>query len=147
MTGVLAILLFLLASYLTKKLKGKRAGLIALLVGVSASALLYRSPMAMEIVTWANATWMGSLTETLTGWVGEMVPAYGVWSVLCIIGFVVTVVDLRYDHTYNPWAIVALVVTPIAANGSAGGVITTTIDWIHNGIGAIVQWVVMGAVV
>lgn len=147
MTGVLAVCLFGLASYLTKKLKGRRAGLIALLVGVSASAMLYRAPMSSHIVSWSNANWMGSIAGTFSGWFSEGVPAAGLWSVLCIVGFIVTIVDLRYDHTYNPWAIAALVITPIAARGSSGGWVTGFIDWVHNGIGSIVAWAVTGAVV
>lgn len=146
MYGFLAICMFALASYLTKKLKGRRAGLIALLVGVAASALLYRSPMSSTIVAWANANLMGPLTGTFGGWVGEGLPASIVWSVLCIAGFVVTLLDLRYDHTYNPWAIAALVITPIAARGSAGGVITGFIDWVHSGLASMVSWAVAGAV-
>ena len=147
MSGVLALCLFGLASYLTKKLKGRRAGLIALLVGVAASALLYMAPVSGEIAAWSNAHWMGAIASTFSGWFSEGVPAAGLWSVLCIVGFIVTVVDLKYDHTYNPWAIAALVVTPIAARGAGGGVVVSLIDWVHSGIGAIVSWAVMGAVV
>lgn len=146
MSGVLAVCLFLLASYLTKKLKGRRAGLTALLVGIAASALLYRSNVSSQIVSWSNANWMGSIASTLSGWFAEGVPSAGLWSILCIVGFIVTVVDLRYDHTYNPWAITALVVTPIAARGSSGGWATDLIDWIHNGLGGVVSWIVTGAV-
>lgn len=146
MFGFLCLCLFGLASYLTKKLKGRRAGLTALLVGVAASALLYRAPASSRIVEWSNANWMGSLTTSFGGLAGEGLPAAVVWSVLCIVGFIVTLVDLRYDHTYNPWAIAALVITPIAARGSGGGVVTGFIDWVHGGLGAFVAWAVSGAV-
>ena len=147
MSGVLALCLFGLASYLTKKLKGRRAGLIALLVGVAASALLYMAPVSGEIAAWSNAHWMGAIASTFSGWFSEGVPAAGLWSVLCIVGFIVTVVDLKYDHTYNPWAIAALVVSPIAGRVGGGVVVVSLFDLVHSGFGAIVSWAVMGGVV
>lgn len=146
MYGFLAICMFLLAFWLNKKLKGSRRGLIALLVGLAGSMLLYRSPMSSTITAWADANFMGDIAASFGGWIGETLPTAIVWSVLCIAGFVATLVDLRYDHTYNPYAIAALVITPIGAKGAAGGVVTGLIDWVH-GIGAgLVGWLVGGAV-
>ena len=146
MYGFLSLCMFLLASYLTKKLKGRRAGLIALLVGVAASALLFQAPVSTKIVEWSNANWMGSLTASFGGLIGESLPPGVVWSILGIGGFIVTLVDLRYDHTYNPYAIVALVITPIATQGSAGGLVTDFIHWVHTLLAGAVAWAVSGAV-
>lgn len=146
MFGFLAICMFGFAFWLNKKLKGRRAGLIALFVGLAGSMLLYRSPMSATIVVWADATFLGSIAGTFGGWTGEHLPTSIVWSILCIIGFVMTIVDLRYDHTYNPWAITALVITPIAAHGSGGGIVTSIIDGIHMFGAGIVAGIIGGAV-
>ncbi len=146
MFGFLAICMFAFAFWLNKKLKGRRAGLIALIVGLAGSMLLYQSPASMTIVSWSDGTFMGSLAGTFGGWIGEPLPTGVIWSVLCIVGFVMTLVDLRYDHTYNPVAIGALVVTPIAARGSGSGLVTEFIDWVHTGGAAIAAWAIGGAV-
>lgn len=146
MFGFLAICMFAFAFWLNKKLKGSRRGLIALLVGLAGSMLLYRSPMSSTIASWADANFMGSVAASFGGWTGESLATATVWSVLCIVGFGMTLVDLRYDHTYNPWAIAALVTTPIAARGSAGGVVTGAIDWIHSIGAGLAAWLVGGAV-
>lgn len=146
MFGFLAICMFAFAFWLNKKLKGSRRGLIALLVGLAGSMLLYRSPLSTTIVTWMDNTFIGSLTSMFGGWAGEPLPTSIVWSILCIVGFVMTIVDLRYDHTYNPWAITALVITPIAAHGSGGGIVTSIIDGIHMFGAGIVAGIIGGAV-
>ena len=146
MFGFLALCMFLLASYLTKKLRHTKKGLIALVVGLAGSMLLYRSGASTTAVQWANNTFMGPLAGTWGSWTGEALPVATVWSVVCIGGFIVTCIDLRYDHNYNPWAIFALLITPIAARGSAGGVITGFIDWIHTMGAGIAAWAVGGAV-
>lgn len=146
MFGFLAICMFAFAFWLNKKLKGRRAGLIALVVGLAGSMLLYRSPMSSTIVAWADSTFLGSIAGTFSGWTGEHLPTSIVWSILCIVGFVMTLVDLRYDHTYNPWAITALIITPIAAHGSGGGVITNLIDGIHMFGAGLVAGIIGGAV-
>lgn len=146
MFGFLAICMFGFAFWLNKKLKGRKAGLIALLVGLAGSMLLYRSPMSATIVSWVDGTFMGNLTSMFSGWSGEALPTSIVWSILCIVGFVMTIVDLRYDHTYNPWAITALIVTPIAAHGSNGGFVTTIIDSVHMVGAGLVAGVIGGAV-
>lgn len=146
MYGFLAVCMFAWAFWLNKKLKGRRAGLIALLVGVAGSMLLYASPASMTIASWMDGAFMGTLSGTFGGWIGEPLPTSVVWSVMCIVGFFVTVVDLRYDHTYNPVAIIALTITPIAAKGSGSGVVTGFIDWVHTGGAAIAAWAIGGAV-
>lgn len=146
MFGFLSICMFAFAFWLNKKLKGRRAGLIALIVGVAGSMLLYRSPLSATLVSWSDGTFMGAIAGTFGGWTGEALSTTVVWSVLCIVGFVMTLVDLRYDHTYNPWAIVALVITPVAARGSGSGVVTGFIDWLHTGGAAIAAWAIGGAV-
>lgn len=146
MYGFLAICMFAWAFWLNKKLKGRRAGLIALLVGVAGSMLLYASPASLTISSWADGTFMGSLAATFGGWIGEPLPTSVVWSVLCIVGFFVSVVDLRYDHTYNPVAITALTITPIAAKGSGSGLIVGFIDWVHTQGAAVAVWAIGGAV-
>lgn len=146
MFGFLAIVMFAFAFWLNKKLKGSRRGLIALLVGLAGSMLLYRSPMSSTIVAWMDSTFIGSLASTFGGWAGEPLPTSVVWSVLCIVGFVMTLVDLRYDHTYNPWAITALIITPIAARGSGSGVVTGIIDGVHSFGASFVAKIIGGAV-
>ena len=146
MFGFLALCMFLLASYLTKKLRHTKKGLIALVVGLAGSMLLYRSGASTAAVQWANSTFMGPLAGTFGGWTGEHLPTSIVWSILCIVGFVMTIVDLRYDHTYNPWAITALIITPIAAHGSGGGIVTSIIDGIHMFGAGIVAGIIGGAV-
>jgi len=146
MFGFLALCMFGFAALLTKKLKNRRAGLFALVVGLAGSMLLYRSPMSNTIVAWADSTFVGSIAGTFGGWVGEPLPTSVVWSVLCIVGFAATLLDLRYNPTYNPVAIVALIITPIAARGSGSGVVTGFIDWLHTGGAAITAWVIGGAV-
>ncbi|MDT0305043.1 hypothetical protein [Streptomonospora wellingtoniae] len=146
MYGFLALCMFGFAYWLNKKLQGKRHGLIALLVGFAGSMLLYQSPASMEIATWSDNHFLGTLASNFGGWIGEPLPTGTVWSVLCIGGFVMTLVDLRYDHTYNPWAIAALIITPVAAKGSGSGVVTGFIDWLHSGGAWVVAWAVGGAV-
>lgn len=146
MFGFLSLCMFGFAFWLNKKLKGRRAGLIALIVGVAGSMLLYRSPASLTIVGWADTNFMGSLASTFGGWIGEPLPTGVVWSVMGIVGFAMTLVDLRFDHTYNPWAIGALVMTPIAMRGSGSGVVTWLIDWVHTVGAGCVAWAVGGAV-
>lgn len=146
MFGFLAVVMFAWAFWLNKKLKGRKSGLVALLVGLAGSMLLYRSPLSSTIVTWADSTFLGSIAGMFAGWSGEALPTSIVWSVVCIIGFVVTLVDLRYDHTYNPAAITALIVTPIAAHGSNGGFVTSLIDGIHMFGAGVVAGIIGGAV-
>lgn len=147
MFGFLAICMFAFAFVLNKKLKGRWAGLSALLVGLAGSMLLYRSPMSSTLVARADGSFVGSLAGTFGGWIGEPLPTSVIWSVLCIIGFAMTLIDLKYDHTYNPWAITALVITPIAARGAGSGVVVSFVDWVHTQGAAIVAWAVGGAVV
>lgn len=146
MFGFLSICMFAFAFWLNKKLRGRWSGLTALIVGLAGSMLLYRSPMSSTIVGWADGTFMGAVAGMFGGWTGEALSTTVIWSVLCIVGFVMTIVDLRYDHTYNPWAIFALVITPIAARGSGSGVVTGFIDWVHTGGAAIAAWAIGGAV-
>jgi len=146
MYGFLAICMFAWAFWLNKKLKGRRAGLIALLVGAAGSMLLYESPMSSTISNWANGTFIGGIAGAFGGWVGEPLPTGVIWSVLCIVGFVITLVDLRYDHTYNPVAIAALTITPIAAKGSGSGVVTGFIDWLHSMGATFVAGIIGGAI-
>jgi hypothetical protein len=146
MFGFLSVCMFAFAFWLNKKLKGRRAGLIALLVGLAGSMLLYRSPLSSTLVSWADGTILGAIAGTFGGWSGEGLSTSIIWSVLCIVGFVMTIVDLRYDHTYNPVAITALIITPIAAKGSAGGVVTNLIDWVHTQGAGVAAWLIGGAV-
>lgn len=146
MFGFLAICMFAFAFWLNKKLRHSKAGLIALVVGLAGSMLLYRSPMSTTIVTWMNNTFIGSMASMFGGWTGEPLPTSIVWSMVCIAGFVMTIVDLRYDHKYNPWAITALVITPIAAHGSGGGFVTSLIDSVHMMGAGLVAGVIGGAV-
>lgn len=146
MYGFLSLCMFVFAWWLNKQLKGRKAGLTALLVGIAGSMLLYQAPASGEIAAWSEGNFLGELASSFGGWLGEPLPTSVVWSVLCIVGFAVTLVDLRYNHTYNPWAIGALVVTPVAAKGSGSGIVTGFIDWLHSGGASIVAWAVGGAV-
>ena len=147
MFGFLAICMFAFAFWLNKKLQGRWSGLVALLVGLAGSMLLYRSPMSSTIVGWFDGGMVGGIAGAFGGWIGEPLPTSVVWSVLCVIGFVMTLVDLKYDHTYNPVAITALVITPIAARGSGSGVVVEFIDWVHTQGADLVANVVGGAIV
>lgn len=146
MFGFLAIVMFAFAFWLNKKLKHTKKGLVALAVGLAGSMLLYRSPMSTTLMQRANDSFIGNIAGAFGGWVGEPLPTSVVWSVLCIIGFVMTLVDLRYDHNYNPWAIAALIVTPIAARGAGTGAVTSLIDSVHMIGAGVVSSVIGGAV-
>lgn len=146
MFGFLAICMFCFAFWLNKKLRHGKKGLIALLVGLAGSMLLYRSPMSTSLMERANGSFIGGIAGSFGGWIGEPLPTSVVWAVLCIVGFVMTLVDLRYDHNYNPWAITALIVTPIAARGAGSGPVVGIIDWVHTMGSAIVAGAVGGAV-
>ncbi|MEU5859332.1 hypothetical protein ABZ799_28805 [Nocardiopsis dassonvillei] len=121
-------------------------GFIPLLVGLAGSMLLYASPASQTILGWLNNWPIGPLTSWLGGLLGEPLPVSVVYGVVCIAGAVVTGFDLWKDHTYNPVAITALVLTPIAAHGAGDGVLPAFIDMIHSWGAAAVAGVVGGAV-
>lgn len=143
----LSLCMFGAAFWLNKKLKGKKwAGLLALLVGLAGSMLLYRSPASQTILGWSDELFVGPLAEMVSGWMGEPLPLATVYGVVCIAGFAITVMDLFKDHTYNTMAIVALVITPVAAHGTGAGAIPTVIDAIHTAGAGMVSGLVSGAV-
>jgi hypothetical protein len=146
MYGFLAVCLFVLAKWLDKKLTMKLwGGLIPLLIGLGGSMLLYASALSQTIVGWTNAV-VGPLAEQIGSWIGEPLPMTVVYGVACIGGAVVTVIDLWKDHTYNPKATTALIITPIAAHGSGSGVIPMLIDQIHMAGAAMVSGFVSAGV-
>lgn len=142
----LAVCMFGGAFYLNKKLKTTRTGLLALLVGLAGSMLLYRSPASQTILAWANERFVTPLAGWFGGTMGDPLPASVVWAVLCIGGAVVTVVDLWKNHKYNPAAITALIITPVAAHGAGSGMLPSLIDGLHTAGAGFVASIVGGAV-
>ncbi|RNL83573.1 hypothetical protein [Halostreptopolyspora alba] len=132
MFGFLALVCFGFAYWLDKKVRLKIwGGLLPLLVGVAASMLLYRSQLSITALDWASNI-VDPFTDWFGGLVGEPLGAPTVYGVACIIGAAITAVDLYKNHTYNPVAISALVITPVAAHGSAGGWLPALIDALHS---------------
>ncbi|MFC9941339.1 hypothetical protein [Nocardiopsis alba] len=147
MFAFLAACFFGGAYWLDKKIRIKFwGGMVPLLVGLAGSMLLYASPASQTILGWLDSWPVGPLTAWLGGLLGEPLPTSVVYGVLCIAGAVVTVFDLWKDHTYNPLAITALVVTPIAAHGSGSGFLPTIIDGLHTAGAAFVAGIVGGAI-
>lgn len=138
MFAFLAACMFVGAYYLDKKLQMKLwGGLVPLLVGLAGSMLLYRSPASITILGWLNNWPVGPISGWFGGLVGEPLPVAVVYGVACIGGAVVTVFDLWKNHKYNPAAITALVITPIAAHGAGDGWLPQMIDMLHTwGAGA-----------
>lgn len=135
------------AYWLDKKIKLKFwGGIIPLLVGLAGSMLLYASPASQTILGWLNTWPIGPLASWLGGLLGEPLPVSVVYGVACIAGAVVTGFDLYKDHTYNPVAITALVITPIAAHGAGDGFLPAAIDMIHSWGATAVSGAVSGAV-
>ncbi|WP_017541585.1 hypothetical protein [Nocardiopsis halophila] len=146
MFGFLAICCFAAAKWLDKKLTMKLwGGLVPLLVGLAGSMLLYASAMSTTAVGWANNI-MEPLTSTFGSMIGEPLSMATIYGVVCIAGFAVTVMDLWKDHTYNSKATTALIITPIAAHGAAGGWLPGIIDTIHSAGAQAVASFVGGAV-
>ncbi|GAA4928537.1 hypothetical protein GCM10023224_04710 [Streptomonospora halophila] len=142
----LSLVLFYTAFWLNKKLKGRTAGMSALVVGLGASMLLYRSQASQTILGWCNDNLVGGLAGFVASAFGEPLPTTVIWGVLCIGGFAITCMDLYKDHTYNTIAIVALIVTPIAAHGASSGALPSMIDGIHTFGAELVAGIVGGAV-
>ncbi|MEE2040908.1 hypothetical protein Q8791_27175 [Nocardiopsis sp. CT-R113] len=143
----LAVCMFGAAFWLNKKLKGRKgAGLIALVVALAGSMLLYRSPASQTMLGWADDLAVGPIAGWVSGVLGEPLPLSVVYGVLCIAGAAITVMDLWKDHTYNTWAIAALIVTPIAAHGAGSGALPRLIDGVHTFGAGVVAGVVGGAV-
>lgn len=135
------------AYWLDKKMTMKFwGGMVPLLVGLAGSMLLYASPASQTILGWLNGWPIGPLTGWLGGLLGEPLPVSVVYGVVCIAGAVVTGFDLYKDHTYNPVAITALVLTPIAAHGAGDGFLPQMIDGIHTAGATFVSGLVSGAV-
>ncbi|RCV49753.1 hypothetical protein [Marinitenerispora sediminis] len=131
MFGFFAITAFGAAYWLDKKIRIKVwGGVIPLLVGLAGSMLLYRSALSQTMVGWANSV-VEPMASQFGSMIGEPLPMAAVYGVLCIGGAAVTVMDLIKDHKYNPMAITALIITPVAAHGSAGGWLPGVIDAIH----------------
>ncbi|MFC7331388.1 hypothetical protein [Marinactinospora rubrisoli] len=146
MFGFFAICSFGAAYWLDKKLKMKFwGGMIPLVVGLAGSMLLYRSALSQTMVGWANSV-VEPMANQFGSMIGEPLPMAAVYGVLCIGGAAVTVMDLLKDHRYNPLAITALIVTPVAAHGSAGGFLPAVIDAVHMFGAGIVATFVGGAI-
>jgi len=123
-----------------------KSGLVALVIAFGGSMLLYRSPASQTLLGWANDTIVGSVSDMVGGMLGDPLPSTVVWAVICIGGFAVTLVDLAKNHNYNPAAIFALVITPIAAHGAGSGALPTLIDGLHTGGATFVSGIVGGVV-
>lgn len=142
MFGFLAICAFAAAHWLDKKLRMPVwGGIVPLTVALCGSMLLYASALSTTALGWAN--WLiVPLTSWFGGLIGESLSPATVYGVACIAGAAVTVMDLWKDHTYNPRAIAAMIITPIAAHGAAAGWLPQIIDALHSAGAAIVAgWV------
>ncbi|GAA4911130.1 hypothetical protein [Streptomonospora salina] len=142
----LAATMFGAAFYINKKFKASKKGLLALLVGLAASMLLYRSPASQTILGWANDQFITPLAGWFGGTMGDPLPPSVVWAVLCIGGALVTAIDLWKNHTYNPAAIAALIITPVAAHGAGSGALPSIIDAVHTMGASAVAGIIGGAV-
>lgn len=138
MYGFLAICAFAAAHWLDRKLRMPFwGGIVPLTVALCGSMLLYASALSTTALGWAN--WLiVPLTSWFGGLIGEPLSPATVYGVICIAGAAVTVMDLWKDHTYNPTAIGALVLTPIAAHGAGNGWLPILIDAIHSAGAALV---------
>lgn len=145
MDAFLAAIMFGAAWWINKQ-GFKKSGLLALVIAFGGSMLLYRSPASQTILGWLNETLVGSISDMVGGMLGDPLPSSVVWAVVCIAGFAVTVVDLIKNHQYNPAAIIALVITPIAAHGAGSGFLPAMIDGLHNGGAQLVSGIVGGVV-
>ena len=146
MYGFLAIVFFVWAQWLDKKLRMPIwGGLIPLLVGLAGSMLLYASALSSTVAQGLNYV-VEPLASQLGSMIGEQLPLSTVWGVVCIAGAAVTVVDLWKDHTYNSKARTALIITPIAAHGAGGGWLPAVIDAVHQAGAGMVAAIVAGAV-
>lgn len=146
MYGFLAIVFFVWAQWLDKKLRMPIwGGLIPLLVGLAGSMLLYASALSSTVAQGLNYV-VEPLASQLGSMIGEQLPLSTVWGVVCIAGAAVTVMDLWKDHTYNSKARGALIITPIAAHGAGGGWLPAVIDAVHQAGAGMVAAIVAGAV-
>lgn len=145
MDAFLAAVMFGAAWWVNKQSFAK-SGLLALVIAFGGSMLLYRSPASQTMLGWLNDTLVGTVSEMVGGMLGDPLPSSVVWAVVCIAGFAVTVVDLWKNHQYNPAAIIALVITPIAAHGAGSGALPTMIDALHTGGASFVSGIIGGVV-
>lgn len=145
MDAFLAAIMFGAAWWINKQ-TFKKSGLLALVIALGGSMLLYRSPASQTMLAWLNESVVGALSEMVGGMLNDPLPNSVVWAVVCIGGFAVTVRDLWKNHEYNPYAIAALVLTPIAAHGAGSGALPGAIDAIHTGGATAVSSFVGGVV-
>ncbi|MFE0267265.1 hypothetical protein ACFWZ7_14405 [Nocardiopsis alba] len=134
------------AAWWVNKQDFTKSGLLALVIAFGGSMLLYRSPASQTILGWANDTLVGSISDMVGSMLGDPLPTGVVWAVICIAGFAVTLIDLWKNHEYNPAAIIALVLTPIAAHGAGSGALPTLIDAVHTGGAGFVSGFIGGMV-
>lgn len=144
MDAFLAACMFGAAWWINKQ-KFKKSGLLALVIAFGGSMLFYRSPASQTALGWLNDSLIASVSDMVGGMLGDPLHSSVIWAVVCIAGFAVTIMDLIKNHHYNAWAIIALVITPIAAHGAGSGAIPGLIDGLHNGGATFVSGIVGGA--
>jgi len=133
------------AAWWINKQTFKKSGLLALVIAFGGSMLFYRSPASQTALGWLNDSLIASVSDMVGGMLGDPLHSSVVWAVVCIAGFAVTIADLIKNHKYNAWAIVALVITPIAAHGAGSGAVPGLIDGLHSGGAEFVSGIVGGA--
>ncbi|GAA1455504.1 hypothetical protein [Nocardiopsis tropica] len=133
MFGFFAIIGFVLAGFLEKKLSYSWSWMVSLGVALISSFLLYASGLSQTAVTWLEVP-VGGVASAFSSITGEPLTPMVLMGVITTGAVLVTVFDLWMDHTYNPKARAALIVAPITAHG-AGGWVGEFVAGIH-GTGA-----------
>lgn len=106
----LALLFFVAAALLNRRLEGNNwSPWVVLPTAIVGSLMWYAS-------AWSDKT-AGGVSGVLN-MIGA--PVTIVMSVICVIALVGTIADLIIDSTYNPAAVWALIIAPVAAHGAGG---------------------------
>lgn len=119
----LALVFFVAAWLVNRRLEGNNwSPWIVLPTAIIGSLMWYASAFSAKT---ANGL------ESVIGAIGA--PETTIMSVICVIALVGTIADLIIDSAYNPAAVWALIIAPIAAHG-AGGFVGEFVRGMYGGI-------------